>query len=140
MRSDLVRRQLPYLQGASPGSGQPPHPDPSPRGPAAAGARELRRGRGAAIDARARAEQEAHDREVAAAARGVAQVDRAVRRYRRGAKPVHVTPAIAEELGWTLCACGGGGIRPGATVTYLGREWHVLCALEVVAQLDQAAA
>lgn len=71
-------------------------------------------------------------------ARAVAQVDRAVRHYRAGYRPVHVSLAVAAALKWPLCGCGAGGIRPGACVSYRGLLWHAGCALER-AQEDVAA-
>jgi hypothetical protein len=66
------------------------------------------------------------------AVRGLVAVDKAVRDFRRGViRPVHVTPEVAEQLGWGLCGCGQGGVRPGALVIYRGVEWHVECALTV---------
>jgi len=72
------------------------------------------------------------DEAVERAARGVAQVERATRRYHAGPiRPVHVTLELAGELGWPLCGCGRGGIRPGACVQYRGLLWHAECAVEL---------
>lgn len=68
------------------------------------------------------------------AGRACGEVDRAVRRYRESDLiPVHVTLELAGELGWPICACGAGGVRPGAVVTFRGRDWHVECAAAVIA-------
>lgn len=133
VRRDSPLREVRGLQGGSAGEGEPPDPDPVGGGAAATRPRPPLRGGGGAAAVASPDQAEDDGQAVVELARGVAQVDRAVRRYRAGSIPVHVEPELAAKFGWLLCSCGGGGVRPGAVVTFHGRKWHVTCALREIA-------
>lgn len=132
LRVSTAGREVRALPGGPAGEREPPDPDPLGGGPAAAGAPPLRGG-GRATAIASPDPPENDDDAVVGLARGVVEVEQAVRRYRRGARPVHVKPSVAAELGWRLCACGAGGVRPDAVVMFRGRSWHVMCALHEIA-------
>lgn len=144
MVSDHVRRHLPHLRRSSPGGEvrrlprrlaapwEPPRPDPAPGGQAAPRPCGLRYGGGAA--AIAPPDQTEDDAPtVEDLARGVASVDRAVRRFRQVQQhpPIYrIPPPVVTALGWQECAECGAALEKGAGIILRGELLHPQCAIK----------
>jgi hypothetical protein len=83
------------------------------------------------------------DRDLLAAARGVAAVDRAVNHRNRTRSDltghVHVPASLATVLGWPTCSSCGGGVAPGRAVHWRGGLLHPECTAAVLLGLAAAA-
>lgn len=139
VRRGLAHSSLRGVQEGATAERESSRSDPVSRRPQEARPRRMRDGSREATIALPH-ETADHDAVVERDARNVAQVDRAVRRvHRRFIRPVHVAENVADGLGWLLCSCGAGGVRPGAVVMFRGRPWHVECALDEIATASSEA-